>query len=635
MGQISSSHFYASAGLSFFGILSFSVCAYVLHKICTKNSKCKSKHMYKESHTDIEAQKKVDAKNTKGCAVTDEKVSTLSIVKETSKSREKELIPVSTKDAESQSIEKANQATVEKESVNEDHRKSKKSTKRTDPNIMECACVCSKESSPPDTILQELKPYRGKHIDDLNTSASVETQTTNKDSDTTEDSEAEALENPTQITAQSTALGKIVQVSKAEKRKQTVILTKHEEIEEPNSEEKEEKEIKEEEEEDDDDDDDDDEEEEVILVFAMETELSDESSVVLNVDSKNRRKSSLREQDSANSKQQKNPESLLSYLSESSLDSLMDNIRNTTEGFQTGKASLDKKILTVKQQKNPESLLSCLSESSLDSLMDNIRNTTEGFQTGKASLDKKILTVKSVKDLSYLELSSDTSDQEISETEEFSDKTLISNDRKLMKKKTEKTHKCPSCERFFIDKNAARNHYYRIHKHESKENSMFASDFTEEKECSTITEDEEMSETEEFSDNVQNETKMTLRSNDKKSMKKKSEKTHKCPSCQRFFKDENGVKTHFHSIHRMDSKEFAPSLSSTRNSLPLHTVEIETEHDATIDENLRLSRQKSFQKSQKSLLCPEQICDARLKTPNGLKMHLETKHNKSVESDTE
>ena len=589
MGQISSSHFYASAGLSFFGILSFSVCAYVLHKICTKNSKCKSKHMYKESHTDIEAQKKVDAKNTKGCAVTDEKVSTLSIVKETSKSREKELIPVSTKDAESQSIEKANQATVEKESVNEDHRKSKKSTKRTDPNIMECACVCSKESSPPDTILQELKPYRGKHIDDLNTSASVETQTTNKDSDTTEDSEAEALENPTQITAQSTALGKIVQVSKAEKRKQTVILTKHEEIEEPNSEEKEEKEIKEEEEEDDDDDDDDDEEEEVILVFAMETELSDESSVVLNVDSKNRRKSSLREQDSANSKQQKNPESLLSYLS----------------------------------------------ESSLDSLMDNIRNTTEGFQTGKASLDKKILTVKSVKDLSYLELSSDTSDQEISETEEFSDKTLISNDRKLMKKKTEKTHKCPSCERFFIDKNAARNHYYRIHKHESKENSMFASDFTEEKECSTITEDEEMSETEEFSDNVQNETKMTLRSNDKKSMKKKSEKTHKCPSCQRFFKDENGVKTHFHSIHRMDSKEFAPSLSSTRNSLPLHTVEIETEHDATIDENLRLSRQKSFQKSQKSLLCPEQICDARLKTPNGLKMHLETKHNKSVESDTE
>ena len=545
--------------------------------------------MYKESHTDIEAQKKVDAKNTKGCAVTDEKVSTLSIVKETSKSREKELIPVSTKDAESQSIEKANQATVEKESVNEDHRKSKKSTKRTDPNIMECACVCSKESSPPDTILQELKPYRGKHIDDLNTSASVETQTTNKDSDTTEDSEAEALENPTQITAQSTALGKIVQVSKAEKRKQTVILTKHEEIEEPNSEEKEEKEIKEEEEEDDDDDDDDDEEEEVILVFAMETELSDESSVVLNVDSKNRRKSSLREQDSANSKQQKNPESLLSYLS----------------------------------------------ESSLDSLMDNIRNTTEGFQTGKASLDKKILTVKSVKDLSYLELSSDTSDQEISETEEFSDKTLISNDRKLMKKKTEKTHKCPSCERFFIDKNAARNHYYRIHKHESKENSMFASDFTEEKECSTITEDEEMSETEEFSDNVQNETKMTLRSNDKKSMKKKSEKTHKCPSCQRFFKDENGVKTHFHSIHRMDSKEFAPSLSSTRNSLPLHTVEIETEHDATIDENLRLSRQKSFQKSQKSLLCPEQICDARLKTPNGLKMHLETKHNKSVESDTE
>ena len=589
MGQISSSHFYASAGLSFFGILSFSVCAYVLHKICTKNSKCKSKHMYKESHTDIEAQKKVDAKNTKGCAVTDEKVSTLSIVKETSKSREKELIPVSTKDAESQSIEKANQATVEKESVNEDHRKSKKSTKRTDPNIMECACVCSKESSPPDTILQELKPDRGKHIDDLNTSASVETQTTNKDSDTTEDSEAEALENPTQITAQSTALGKIVQVSKAEKRKQTVILTKHEEIEEPNSEEKEEKEIKEEEEEDDDDDDDDDEEEEVILVFAMETELSDESSVVLNVDSKNRRKSSLREQDSANSKQQKNPESLLSYLS----------------------------------------------ESSLDSLMDNIRNTTEGFQTGKASLDKKILTVKSVKDLSYLELSSDTSDQEISETEEFSDKTLISNDRKLMKKKTEKTHKCPSCERFFIDKNAARNHYYRIHKHESKENSMFASDFTEEKECSTITEDEEMSETEEFSDNVQNETKMTLRSNDKKSMKKKSEKTHKCPSCQRFFKDENGVKTHFHSIHRMDSKEFAPSLSSTRNSLPLHTVEIETEHDATIDENLRLSRQKSFQKSQKSLLCPEQICDARLKTPNGLKMHLETKHNKSVESDTE
>ena len=590
MGQISSSHFYASAGLSFFGILSFSVCAYVLHKICTKNSKCKSKHMYKESHTDIEAQKKVDAKNTKGCAVTDEKVSTLSIVKETSKSREKELIPVSTKDAESQSIEKANQATVEKESVNEDHRKSKKSTKRTDPNIMECACVCSKESSPPDTILQELKPDRGKHIDDLNTSASVETQTTNKDSDTTEDSEAEALENPTQITAQSTALGKIVQVSKAEKRKQTVILTKHEEIEEPNSEEKEEKEVEEEEEEDDDDDDDDDdEEEEVILVFAMETELSDESSVVLNVDSKNRRKSSLREQDSANSKQQKNPESLLSYLS----------------------------------------------ESSLDSLMDNIRNTTEGFQTGKASLDKKILTVKSVKDLSYLELSSDTSDQEISETEEFSDKTLISNDRKLMKKKTEKTHKCPSCERFFIDKNAARNHYYRIHKHESKENSMFASDFTEEKECSTITEDEEMSETEEFSDNVQNETKMTLRSNDKKSMKKKSEKTHKCPSCQRFFKDENGVKTHFHSIHRMDSKEFAPSLSSTRNSLPLHTVEIETEHDATIDENLRLSRQKSFQKSQKSLLCPEQICDARLKTPNGLKMHLETKHNKSVESDTE
>ena len=36
-----------------------------------------------------------------------------------------------------------------------------------------------------------------------------------------------------------------------------------------------------------------------------------------------------------------------------------------------------------------------------------------------------------VNDLSYLELSSDTSDQEISETEEFSDKTLISNDRKI------------------------------------------------------------------------------------------------------------------------------------------------------------------------------------------------------------
>ena len=427
MGQISSSHFYGFTGLSFFGMLSLSVFCYVMHKICSKNDTCKSKHKCKECQTDIESQLKVDTKNA-----INELVGTLLTVKEKSESGGKQKIPVSTKDAEAQTMEEATQTRREIESVNEDNKRSEDSTKRTDANTIQCAFVSSKESTPPDKILKKLEPTQRGNSDDLNTTASMETETINKVS--TEDCGAE--------------------VTKPDEEKETAIVIKSEEIEEPKSEE---------------------EEEAVILVFGMDTELSSNDSVVLNTESTDR------------------------------------------EINATIKEILDK----------PE------------------------------------------KDLPYLNFSLEAS---------------------------------------------------------------YSTESIEELECSSNTEDKEFSETET--------EKNIFTSNDRKSMKKKSEKKHKCPSCEKSFKLECGVKAHLNSVHKFDSKEnsvFSPSLTSTKTTLPLHLIDIDTENEGTSQQNLNLSRQKSYQKSQKSVLCPE--CDIRCKTRNGLKLHLERKHNifvnNTFESDSE